>query len=261
MIPFPLTKANRIRLGRAFANVPVVDIGIDCAIEDQMGSAYVDSLDSPSAFMIEQGGFFSYFAGDLQSENGQAFLKAVQRGRILMSGEKGWGGEVSAVYGDGVMLIQRTHYSAESLSREQLEQLAESNPHMPNIRQFDLALAQQANEPYLEIQAFESVEDFLVRGIGFCLLRDSDIIGSAYSSLVSARAIEVSIFVDFDYHRQGIATALGCALLDWCLAHHIEPHWDAANSESGRLAEKLGYTNPQPYTAYFLKPPPPVEPD
>ncbi len=257
----PLTKANRIQLGRAFANVPIVDIGIDCALEDQVGRAFVDSLDSPSIFMIEQGGFFSYFTGDMQSDTGRAFLKSVPRGRILMSGDAGWGEAVEAVYGDGVMPIERTHYASDSLSRDHLQQLANSNPHTPHIQRFDLALAQQVDEPYLEIQAFDSVEDFLARGIGFCLLRDGNIIGSAYSGLVSSRAIEVSIFVNFDYHRQGMATALACALLDWCLAHHIEPHWDAANPESCGLAEKLGYTNPQHYIAYFLKPSPPVAPD
>jgi GNAT superfamily N-acetyltransferase len=79
------------------------------------------------------------------------------------------------------------------------------------------------------------------------------IIGGAYSSLVSSRAIEVSVFVDAEHRRKGVATALSCALLKWCVERRIHPNWDAANKESVGLATKLGYTPMGSYTAYYIE--------
>jgi predicted GNAT family acetyltransferase len=62
----------------------------------------------------------------------------------------------------------------------------------------------------------------------------------------------VSIFVLEDYRRQGIATLLAARLLRWCLENNAQPNWDAANPESCRLAEKLGYTQTGQYEAHYL---------
>ncbi|MBN2081294.1 GNAT family N-acetyltransferase [bacterium] len=40
-----------------------------------------------------------------------------------------------------------------------------------------------------------------------------------------------------------------------CLARGLDPHWDAANEESCRRAEKLGYMPAGEYRAYFLNQP------
>ena len=64
----------------------------------------------------------------------------------------------------------------------------------------------------------------------------------------------MSIFVADEYRRQGVATALAAHLLCWCLQNHVDPHWDAANPESCRLARKLGYVPAGDYQAYYLAP-------
>lgn len=253
MLPYPLTRLNRLRLARAFASVPVVDISIDCIIEDQMGTASVDSIDNPQLFLIEQDHFFAYLAGDFSTDSGRDFLRQITGGRMLMAGSDGWHDVLPDVYGERLVPIKRYLYSLDSLSIDHLQSLAAANPNTPYVKRFDVALASQEN-PFLEIGAFESAEDFVQRGIGYTMLKDDAAVGAAYSSLVCSRAIEISIVVDPAYRQQGIATALACQLLLWCLERHIAPHWDAANTESCALAEKLGYTRLGEYRAYFLKP-------
>ena len=68
MIEYPLTKANRIRLARAFYPVPRVDFSIDCVLEGQMGAAFVDDSTHPAVFQIQVGPFV-YFAGDAACAN------------------------------------------------------------------------------------------------------------------------------------------------------------------------------------------------
>ncbi|MCC6612599.1 MAG: GNAT family N-acetyltransferase [Anaerolineae bacterium] len=248
MLPYPLTRANRMRLARAFASLPRVDISIECALEDQMGAAYVDSLDQPRAFMIEQDGFFCYYAGDISRD----FVSATPRGRLLMAGAPGWQAAVENAFGDALVPIERHTFASEALSVDHLRSLAASNPHTAAVRRVDAQLA-RTETPYLSLDAFESAEDFVERGIGFCLLHEGTIVGGAYSSLVCSDAIEVSIVVHTVHRRQGVATALASQLLLWCLEHQIAPHWDAANDESCGLAAKLGYRKVGTYAAYYLK--------
>jgi hypothetical protein len=59
---YPLTKANRIRLARAFYQTPRVDLSIACVVEGQMGAVFVDNVEQPTVFKIQSGPFV-YFAG------------------------------------------------------------------------------------------------------------------------------------------------------------------------------------------------------
>lgn len=252
MLPYPLTRANRLRLARAFARVPRVDISIECAVEDQMGRAFVDSTPDPQVFMIEQDQFFCYLAGDLSTQSRGDCLGRIPGNRFLMAGTDGWEAAVQGTFGDRARPIRRFSFSAEALSADQLQRLAAGNPHTASVRRVDVDLASRPT-PYLALGAFESADDFVERGIGFCLVRDGQVLGGAYSSLVSSGAIEVSIVVDPKHQRQGIATALAAQLLLWCLEHHLAPHCDAANDASCGLAEKLGYGRAGEYTAYYVR--------
>jgi len=75
----------------------------------------------------------------------------------------------------------------------------------------------------------------------------------AWSSLVCSRGIEVSVSVAPEHRMRGMATVLSAYLVMWCLENGVQPHWDAANPESCRLAEKLGYTRAGTYRAHLLK--------
>ncbi|HWQ83455.1 MAG TPA: GNAT family N-acetyltransferase, partial [Anaerolineales bacterium] len=99
---------------------------------------------------------------------------------------------------------------------------------------------------------YDSAEDFVERGIGYVSIQQGEILGAAFASLVNSRGIEVSIYVEEAHRRQGLATALASALLISCLERRLEPHWDAANPESCRLASKLGYQFQGSYEAYYL---------
>ena len=251
MQEFPLTRTNRLKLARAFAQHPRVDTGIECALEDQLGSAWVDDGESPTIYLIIQGGFFCYVAGDATSPAGQALLPKLAGGHMLMPSPGGWEAAVCAHF-EKLYPLTRHSFSSAALALEHLQHLADQQPLAAQVRRVDAELAANTPEPFLALSSFESAEDFVQRGIGYVLFDGDVVIGGAYSSLVNSRAIEVSLFVDEAHRRQGAATALSCALLTWCLEHQIRPNWDAANDESVGLATKLGYTPTGSYTAYFI---------
>lgn len=255
MQAYPLTRQNRVRLARAFANVPEVDISVACVVEDQMGEAFVDSPDAPTVFMIVQDGFFTYFAGDLASDTGKAFLADVPDGRMLVAGSEGWHDVLPTIYGERLHEIKRYSFDSDTLTLTHLKSLADNNPNTAQVQRLTAEIATHTDFRYLEIGAYESPADFYARGIGYYMLAEGEMIGVAYASLACGRAIEISIYVENEFRRRGVATALATQLLIWCLENGVSPHWDAANEESCGLAEKLGYTNRSPYRAYFLRKP------
>ena len=253
IVEYPLTKTNRIHLAKAFRNVPRVDISIECVLESYMGKACVDNVENPSAYKIMIGPFF-YFAGNALGEGGQEMLKDIKPYNLFMSSSAGWAEECRKLYGERLVAFERYSFSSEKLSLEYLKRLCQNSAH--DIKQMDSALLErvQGQDHFIDISDFDSVSDFMGSGIGYYAEKNGEVIGAAYSSLVCNQGIEISLFVSDDHRRRGIATALSANLVGWCLENNMDAHWDAANLESCKLAEKLGYIPTGGYQAYYLKP-------
>jgi len=251
---YPLTKANRVKLARAFKHVPRVDLSIQCAIEGQMGKGFVDNLQEPTVFKIQVGPFF-YFAGDATRLSGRAMLESIAPYTLFMPSSPGWIEAGKTMYGERLVGFDRYSFSAERISAEHLDHLCRISSFKEEVRRMDLSFAAHlwGQDHFVDLSMFDTAEDFVQRGIGFYLQKHGTFVGAAYSSLVCSRGIEISLFVSEKYRRQGIATILASRLLTWCLENNAEANWDAANLESCKLAEKLGYIQTGTYQAYYFR--------
>jgi len=99
---------------------------------------------------------------------------------------------------------------------------------------------------------FQSAEDYAARGLGYCVLRGNEIVCGASSYTIYDGGIEIEIGTKEAYRRQGLATACAAKLILECLARGMYPSWDAANTESVALAEKLGYHFSHAYDTYEI---------
>ena len=251
-----LTRANRLRLARAFRHNPRVDYAIDCVLEAQMGQAFVDDLDRPTAYRITIGPFW-YFAGDADSPGGRALLAEWPAYNLLMPSPPAWAAAARATLGDRLVSFSRYSFLADGLSEGHLAAVIDSSPQRDRVVAADatlLARAAEGVETFIDLADFDSPDDFVARGLGYVALDGERVMGAAYSSLVCSRGIEVSLYVDEPYRRQGVATALAARLLLECLRQGRRPNWDAANPESCALAEKLGYVAGGSYDSYFYRP-------
>jgi GNAT superfamily N-acetyltransferase len=244
-----LTKANRLRLAEAFRHNRRVDYSIDCVVEGQMGRTYADDPERPTAYRITIGPFW-YFAGDAGGPSGRALMGEFPPYSLLMPSPPGWIALARETFGEGLVSFPRYSFAADSLSEARLAGLLDKSPYRDRVVRVDAELLARPDN-YVEIADFDSPADFLARGVGYTLLEEGKLVGAAYSSLVCSRGIEVSLFVDEPYRRRGIATALSATLLLECLRRGLRPNWDAANSESRALAEKLGYIFIESYESYF----------
>ncbi len=248
-----LNRANRLKLARIFHENKRVDYAIDCVLEGQMGKAFVDSITEPSAYRITIGPFW-YFAGDAFSPGGYEIMKGFPAYSLLMPSPPAWLEVAQEVHANQLQALTRYSFSSEGLSREHLEGILGSSKYREHIVPIDVELATKLmaqSESYLELSAFDSVQDFIERGIGYATKDGDEVMGVAYSSLVCSKGIEVSTYVEEKYRRQGVATALGSKLLLECIGHSMTPNWDAANPESFKLAKKLGYVFTEAYDAYY----------
>lgn len=251
-----LTKANRLRLARAFRHNKRVDCSIDCVLEGQMVRAYVDDLQNPSAYRISIGPFW-YFAGDASGTSAQEMMRELPAYNLLMPSPPEWTDVARAVFQNRLVSFARYSFATDQLSADHLQSLFEQSPHRDQIASLNPALIAQLQampEPYFEIDAFDSTADFLERGMGFAALDGDTVMGVAYASLVFSGGIEVSIFVEEKHRERGVATALGSRLLLECLSRGVRPNWDAANPESCKLAQKLGLSFVASYEAFYVSP-------
>ncbi len=248
-----LTKANRLKLARAFSNHQRVDFSIDCVVEGQMGKAFVDDVSNPTAHRITIGPFW-YFAGDASSAGGREMMREFPRYNLLMPSTSGWVDLAKEIFGEHLKGFTRYSFSASNLSVEHLINCLKETGYQDRVVSIDAGSASRmAAQPdgFFDLSDFDGADDFVERGLGFTMSDGENVMGVAYSSLVCSKGIEVSVFVDEPYRQRGVATALSSRLLLECLGMNLRPNWDAANPESCKLAERLGFAPTGSYVSYY----------
>jgi hypothetical protein len=171
VIELELTKANRLMLARAFRHHPRVDISIECVVEGQMGTAFVDVLPSPTVYRIVQGPFW-YLAGEAKSAAGHEMIHDLPAYTLLMPSPADWVQAAQEIYGTRLLEFSRYSFAADGLSQEYLGNLLSPSRFRDAIRPIDVALASQVRDDaksFVDLSAFDSAEDFVMRGVGFCL--------------------------------------------------------------------------------------------
>ncbi len=78
-----------------------------------------------------------------------------------------------------------------------------------------------------EIMKFwRSPDDFFEKGIGYCVLKQNEVVGTCISVYVSANEYEIGINTYAAEHRgKGLATAMAAAFINKCLSLGGTPHW------------------------------------
>jgi hypothetical protein len=162
---YPVTKTNRINLACAFRHVPRVDISIECVLEDQMGMAFVDKPETPSAFMIKIGPFH-YCAGDVTSTGKREVVKSIQPYNLFMSALPGWAEAFKDIYGERFFEIKRYMLSSENISVEHLRYLCQESKFVNDVKRMDVTLLKciKGKDHFIDISDFDSPEDFVKRG-------------------------------------------------------------------------------------------------
>ena len=137
-----------------------------------------------------------------------------------------------------------------------LNSFAEALPAGLAIRPIDRALLESGvvTDRALNIShAFGTRENYLLNGFGFAVLDGNRAVSVVSSYIVYRGEAEVDISTDEAYRGRGLASAVCARFMLECAARQLTPSWDAQNTASMRLAEKLGFTLERAYDAYVLE--------
>ncbi|MBE6721479.1 MAG: GNAT family N-acetyltransferase [Ruminococcaceae bacterium] len=221
-------------------------------LQNCMGQAWADSAKSPQSAQILNADF-CFFGGEpneelVKNRQGHDFI-------IMTPPDDHWAALIEAVYSEKCRKVTRYAIKKEKnvFDRKKLQSLTA----LPG-REYSLQLIDE--KAYQEVRKeswsrdfcsqFRDWGNFQQRGVGAVARCGKTIVAGASSYIVYKSGIEIEVDTKKEYRQKGLATACSARLILECLDRGLYPSWDAQNTMSVGLAEKLGYHFSHEYIAY-----------
>ncbi|WP_434163679.1 GNAT family N-acetyltransferase [Bacillus thuringiensis] len=225
-------------------------------LQGHMGTAWVNNLENPTVAQITVG-IFTFYAGDPNVKETEELLRNIPERILVIVNSEEWKKRLETFYERKIDKFLRYKFKRNSkvFNRPKLQSLISTLPKGYELRRIDEHIA---NNPTLHnlsedfIGQFQSVEDYINRGVGYSILYNGEVVCGASSYSIYDDGIEIEVATDHNHRRKGLATVVCAALILDCLEKGIYPNWDAANTTSAKLAEKLGYDFDKAYDTYFV---------
>lgn len=236
---------------------------IQSCLQGMMGSAQADRLPQPRAARIDIGDF-CFLAGDAQALEARELVLAFPAGfsgeaLLMVPPDREWEKLIQECHAGSCQRVTRYAFEQQAdFSREKLMAFRDALPKGYRLEQIDGERYGQAIRQKWSADLcsqFESCQDYLQRGLGFCVLYGKELVCGASSYTVYRGGLEIQIDTREDHQRRGLARACAAALILECLKRGIFPSWDAANLPSRALAEQLGYRFRREYPVYAVENP------
>jgi GNAT superfamily N-acetyltransferase len=253
------TSQEKRRVGPLFDGID--DSLIKTFLQGYAGTAYCDDLAFPRCATIEVNDYL-FFGGDPHSENAAEFAAYAPEGHAglnIVACDEGWIPLIESAHPGKTQTTIRyaTWQTLKNFDKDNLRQIMRTIPQGYTLLGMDdeiyeLAMAQEWSRDFCSF--FSNAEDYIERGIGFCVLHGDDLVSGASSFSIYDEGIEVQVATREDHQRKGLAKACSAALVLACLSQGRMPCWDAANKTSLHLAEELGYKFKREYKCIYLAP-------
>lgn len=184
-------------------------------------------------------------------------LEAGQRYFVLYYAPSDWKGRVGMILKDKYPIqVQRQYYTITKLKNDWRASLPEGF----SLQLVDAALLEGKQLKNLEAlreemcSELESVDDFLTRSFGVCLVHGDEIAGWCLSEYNTADRCEVGIEIREPYRRRGFATLLASALIEYAFMKGMSRvgwHCYTSNTPSVATALKVGFEKVCDYPVYI----------
>ena len=235
------------------------EICIQACIEGTMGRAWMNCLKDPSYGLVAVADFCFLLGEPPVPMNPHfiALLAEFGKNQIIMFESKSWVNVIQSNFPDHHKSFKSYsfYWEPERFDQKKLQNYIDTASNTYDLLPFDEALGFKALENSFTADFcmfFESPQKFLEKGLGYAYVHNGDIIAGASSYSACKGAIDITIGTVEAYRRQGLALVCASTLILDCMSKGIYPKWDAANTDSVALAEKLGYRFKEAYTAYTI---------
>lgn len=212
------------------------------------GKAWVDDLSNPSQCVLRTDATLTFMSRQID----QAFLEAAiaQARRV---------GSIWLVWPPTMSPQLRAPEASSTTTRLEFfdcdrrsRALADLRGRVPEgceIRPLDRALLDRCD--WREDMAFfcGSLDNFLVNGIGLCMMQGDEIVVEAYASSLGETQAEIGAVTREAYRGRGYAPIACAHLIQVCDRRGYQAYWscDVDNLASIRVAQKLGFRQQKAY--------------
>lgn len=180
---------------------------------------------------------------------------------VMVPENEDWEKQIEQSLGTRAKRIVRYAIRKEGLQvfdRDNLQKVVDRLGDDPQYEGYELRMIDRALYEQIQeidwcrewVENYPSYELFESCALGAVILKDGEPVAgvSSYSSYL--QGIEITIRTKEEYQRQGLAYICAAKLILECMKRGLYPSWDAANTKSVALSEKLGYHFDKEYAAY-----------
>ncbi len=215
------------------------------------GKAVVNNIQFPSQCVIRTDAALTYFSRQTE----QAFLIAAiayfrKMGPVWLV----WPQQTSLQPPEvnAANLVNRLEFIDCDPDSEILDRLREHLPEGYTIQKIDAHLLERC-EWRNEMEFYAgSLGNFLVHGIGLCMMKGDQIVVEAYASALGKTRAEIGAITHEAFRGQGFAPIACAYLVEACRQQGYQAYWscDADHNASIRVAQKLGFREERAYRIY-----------
>ena len=230
----------------------------DAILEGTMGEVYVDNEDHPQIAVLAVPNLeLNIISGDAKQPAVRKYLEELPAPKILILVCEGLEKTLRQIHPGRLIYLERYAFTSEKLDVRYLNDLKSELADGYRLQKIDLEMALQLAAEDSEFAAehminFDSPQDFIQRGFGYCILQEDEIVSAATTFVICKKGIEIQINTRKEHRGRGLATVVAAQLVIHCLQNNLDPNWDAANKPSVGLAKKLGYTPAGTYSMIVL---------
>lgn len=225
-------------------------------LQGHMGTAWADDLENPTVAQISVG-IFQFYAGDPNVKEAEELLYNLPEHILVIVNTDEWKSRIETIHEGRIEKFQRYAFKKDVkyLDRDHMQVLLSTISKEYELKKIDSSIVhepsfQQLSEDFTS--QFESLDDYIIKGVGYCILYNGQVVCGASSYSVHDDGIEIEVDTHPDHRRKGLATVASSALILDCLDRGKYPNWDAANIDSVNLAQKLGYVLEGSYDTYYI---------
>jgi GNAT superfamily N-acetyltransferase len=226
-----------------YKNHPRLRAVIEAVLDGRLGSVRVLE-DPPRAARLDLG-CYAVPGGDPTSSSARTLLTELTGPlEIVVPDDDRWRQLLADVFGTRIRDRSMQAYVGDALSTEKLDKMSTSLSARYELVPMGVAEATALGgdlSPH-GVDVFGGPENFVRTGFGVCALLARSPVCAASTYALTADKAEVAIATREDHRGQGLATAVGAAMLAECQQRGHLPHWNAYNPISQRLALRLGLT-------------------
>jgi RimJ/RimL family protein N-acetyltransferase len=265
---------NYFKVTNPLKEVTINTLFVQAVVEKKVtGKIYVDNTEIPKTFLIVHPYGMSLLFGDVNNDIFNTMFvdyalntfKIRQHYEWLQAFPDVWHEKLRILFGDKLIKAEDNTGSDQNIRIEentrvnfkfnQEKYLAFRSTIPENkyqILRTDQAMYENMNGSVVPKYFWTDAEQFQNQGVGFSLFFDDNLVSTAYSSFITKTQLEIGIETNEIFRGKGFALLTCAALIDYSIAHNLEPIWACKfeNTGSYLLAQKLGF-EPTHYHPYY----------